>query len=128
MILGQHEHYGAPHVLVRGTDGTKHLLPAWMTTPEAGATEVVAVPRLPVNRLLELRSVLDRIMIASSFGKSPLREDLTMKERRPLQSDFFITPPPRAEWSALQRAKALALLEALLAEANGTDEIGRAHV
>jgi hypothetical protein len=44
-----------------------------------------------------------------------------MKERRPLQSDFFITPPPRAEWSALQRAKALALLEALLAEANGAD-------
>jgi hypothetical protein len=36
LILGQHEHYGAPHVLVRGTDGTTHLLPAWMTTPEAG--------------------------------------------------------------------------------------------
>ena len=69
LILGRHEHYGAPHVLVRGTDGTTHLLPAWMTTSEAGATEVVAVPRLPVNRLLELRSVLDRIMIASSFGE-----------------------------------------------------------
>ena len=30
LILGEHEHYGAPHVLVRGTDGTTHLLPAWI--------------------------------------------------------------------------------------------------
>jgi len=69
LILGQHEHYGAPHILVRATDGTAHLLPAWMTLPEAGATGIVTVPRLPVNRLLELRSVLDRIMIASSSGE-----------------------------------------------------------
>ena len=44
-----------------------------------------------------------------------------MKKRKPLQSDLFITPPPQTEWPALQRAKALALLEALLAEANGAD-------
>jgi hypothetical protein len=56
-------------MLVRGTDGTTHLLPAWMTSPEAGAIEIVTVPRLPVNRLFELRSVLDRIMIASSSGE-----------------------------------------------------------
>ena len=69
LILGEHEHYGAAHVLVRGTDGTTHLLPAWMTLPEAGATGIVAVPRLPVNRLFELRSVLDRIMVALSSGE-----------------------------------------------------------
>jgi hypothetical protein len=34
---------------------------------------------------------------------------------------LFITPPPQTEWPALQRAKALALLEALLAEANSAD-------
>ena len=44
-----------------------------------------------------------------------------MKKRKPLQSDLFITPPPQTEWPALQRAKALALLETLLAEANGAD-------
>jgi hypothetical protein len=44
-----------------------------------------------------------------------------MKKRKPLQSDLFITPPPQTEWPPLQRAKALALLEALLAEANGAD-------
>src|ERR1700730_16735884 len=69
LILGEHEHYGAPHVLVRGTDGTTHLLPAWMTLPEAGTTGIVAVPRLPVNRLFELRLVLDRIMVALSSGE-----------------------------------------------------------
>jgi hypothetical protein len=69
LILGEHEYYGAPHVLVRGTDGTTHLLPAWMTLPEAGTTGIVAVPRLPVNRLLELRLVLDRIMVALSSGE-----------------------------------------------------------
>src|SRR6266852_4605703 len=66
LILGQHEHYGAPHILVRATDGTTHLLPAWMTLPEAGTTGIVAVPRLPVNRLLELRLVL---MVALSSGE-----------------------------------------------------------
>ena len=44
-----------------------------------------------------------------------------MKKRKPLQSDLFITPPAQTEWPALQRAKALALLEALLAEASGAD-------
>jgi hypothetical protein len=34
---------------------------------------------------------------------------------------LFITPPPQTEWPALQCAKALALLEALLAEANRAD-------
>ena len=44
-----------------------------------------------------------------------------MKKRKPLQSELFITPPPQTEWPALQRAKVLALIEALLAEANGAD-------
>jgi hypothetical protein len=40
-----------------------------MTLPEAGTTGIVAVPRLPLNRLLELRLVLDRIMVALSSGE-----------------------------------------------------------
>ena len=42
-----------------------------------------------------------------------------MKEQRPLQSDLFATPPPLTQLPALQRAKALALLEDLLTQANG---------
>ncbi len=42
-----------------------------------------------------------------------------MKEQRPLQSDLFATPQPLTQLPALQRAKALALLEDLLTQANG---------
>ena len=42
-----------------------------------------------------------------------------MKEQRPLQSDLFATPQPLIQLPALQRAKALALLEDLLTQANG---------
>ena len=40
-----------------------------MTTPEAAAIEIVAAPRLSVDRLVELRKFLDRTMIALSSGK-----------------------------------------------------------
>src|SRR5713101_8770269 len=67
LVVGQYEHYGAPHILVRGeVDGATWLIPAWMTAPEAGATAIVNAPRLPVRRLVDLREFLDRIMIASS--------------------------------------------------------------
>ena len=39
-----------------------------MTTEAAGATDVVAVPRLAVERLVELRGFLDRIARARPFG------------------------------------------------------------
>jgi Family of unknown function (DUF5372) len=104
LILGEHEHYGAPHVLVRGTDGTTHLLPGWMTLPEAGTTGIVAVPRLPVNRLLELRLVLDRIMVALSSGEIAPTGGFGHEEAEALQSDLFITSPPQTEWPALTRA------------------------
>jgi hypothetical protein len=66
LVVGEYEHYGAPHVLVREVDGATWLIPTWMTAPEAGATAIVNAPRLPVCRLVDLREFLDRIMIASS--------------------------------------------------------------
>jgi hypothetical protein len=42
-----------------------------------------------------------------------------MKQRRVQQSDLFDAPSPRIELSALQRAGARALIEALLSEAIG---------
>jgi hypothetical protein len=55
VVLGQYEHYGALHVLVRGADGATHLFPAWMATTEAAAAEIVVIPRLPIQRLIDLR-------------------------------------------------------------------------
>jgi hypothetical protein len=54
VVVGCHDHYGSPHVLVRGGSGLTHLLPAGMTTAEAGSM-AIACPRLPVTRLLELQ-------------------------------------------------------------------------
>jgi hypothetical protein len=71
-VLGEHEHYGAPHVLLRGAEETRYLLPAWMIHPEAGAIEIVAAPRLSVTKLLELREFLDRIMIGLSSREQSL--------------------------------------------------------
>jgi hypothetical protein len=72
VVLGQYEHYGAPHVLVRGADGATHLFPAWMATEQAGASDIVAIPRLPVERLVELREFLDRLAIElPSEGRVP---------------------------------------------------------
>jgi len=69
VVAGQYEHYGAPHVLVRGSDGATYLLPAWMTTAEAGAMAIVACPRLPVNTLLELREFLDGLASTLPSGR-----------------------------------------------------------
>ena len=70
LVGGQYEHYDAPHVLVRDTDGVSWLVPAWMTEPEVAAFHIMDAPRLSVQRLIELRELLDRIMIVSSPRES----------------------------------------------------------
>lgn len=69
LVVGDIEHGGARHLIIRKpSDGSRFLLPAWMTFPAAGAIAIVSCPRLSVNRLIELRTLLDRLM-ASSPGK-----------------------------------------------------------
>ena len=72
VVMGEHEHYGAPHVLVRDAEETRHLLPVWMTTSEAGSIEIVSVPRLSVTKLVELRELLNRTMIGLSSREQTL--------------------------------------------------------
>src|SRR5580698_8984111 len=69
VVLSEHEHFGTIHLLVRSGDGTTHLFPSWMASPEAGAVEIVTIPRLSVGRLFELRRFLDQNMIALSSEK-----------------------------------------------------------
>jgi hypothetical protein len=68
LVVGDKEHAGARHLIVRNPDGTGMLLPEWMTSREAGAVRILSCPRLCVNRLVELRALIDRLM-ASSPGK-----------------------------------------------------------
>jgi len=69
LVIGDVEHCGTRHLIIcKPGDGAKCLLPEWMTFPEAGAIRIVSCPRLSVNRLVELRALIDRLM-ASSSGK-----------------------------------------------------------
>jgi hypothetical protein len=68
LVIGDKEHAGTRHLIIRGPDGAKILLPEWMTFPHAGTIRTLSCPRLCVNRLVELRALLDRLM-ASSPGK-----------------------------------------------------------
>ena len=66
VVFSEHEHYGTTHMLVRSADGTTHLFPSWMASPEAGGIEIVTIPRLPIARLRELRRFLDQFMVGLS--------------------------------------------------------------
>ena len=66
VVLSEHDHYGSIHLLVRTAEGKSHLFPSWMASPEAGTTEIVIIPRLPIDRLCELRRFLDLTMIGLS--------------------------------------------------------------
>jgi hypothetical protein len=68
LVVGSKVHAGTRHLIIGRPDGANLLLPEWMTSPDAGAIRILSCPRLCVNRLVELRALLDRLM-ASSPGK-----------------------------------------------------------
>ena len=65
LVVGDKEHAGMRHLIIHGPDGAKILLPEWMASPDAGAIRIVSYPRLCVNRLIELRAFVDRLMASS---------------------------------------------------------------
>jgi hypothetical protein len=73
LVVGETEHGGALHLIVRKPGGAKLLLPAWMTFPESSSVTILSCPRLSVNGLLELRALLDRLMASSSTPRARRR-------------------------------------------------------
>jgi hypothetical protein len=66
-VIGSREHGGVRHLVIRRPDdGSKCLLPEWMTFSQAGAVRIVPCPRLSIHRLVELRDLIDRLMLSSS--------------------------------------------------------------
>src|SRR5262249_31057575 len=70
IVVGSKRHAGAEHFVIQQPDRTLALLPAWMTEPGRAATPLLALPRLPVERLADLRALLDELM-ASCSGDLP---------------------------------------------------------
>src|SRR3954449_5863070 len=71
LITGVHEHDGVCHYLIRQSDGGHFHLPDWMIDPAAGQIETVAVPRLPVSQLLQLRHLVDHLLACSPGKEEP---------------------------------------------------------
>lgn len=61
------------HFVIRQPDATLTLLPAWMAAPAAASFHVKAEPRLPVDRLLEARLLVDALLASSSRESSHSR-------------------------------------------------------
>ena len=68
-VLGSKRHAGSSHFVIRQPDGTLSLLPSWMTESAASANRIRLPPRLPVERLVDLRCFVDALL-ASLQGES----------------------------------------------------------
>ena len=60
------QHGGQRHFTVDFPDGTRGLLPAWMTEPGAARFPLVDLPKLPITTLRELRVLIDRRPLSSA--------------------------------------------------------------
>jgi hypothetical protein len=63
-VTGSIEHDFCRHLLIRQDHGGAFYLPAWMITPEAGLIKPIDTPRLPVERLHDLRALLDLLLLS----------------------------------------------------------------
>jgi Family of unknown function (DUF5372) len=85
LVVGETEHGGSRHLIVRKSDGAKLLLPAWMTFREAGSVTILSCPRLSVSRLIELRALVDRLMASDPPKQIPggVQSDEAMEAIKP---------------------------------------------
>ena len=81
-MLGSKRHAGSNHFVVRQPDGTLSLLPSWMTESAASANGMHFPPRLPIERLVDLRCLVDALL-ASLQGESVPGERETAAGRSP---------------------------------------------
>jgi Family of unknown function (DUF5372) len=104
LIIGITEHGGARHLIIRKPDdGAKSLIPEWMTFAEAGAIRIMFCPRLSVDRLLELRALIDRLTSPSGQQISGGQHD-----------EMDATPPTRSvEDAVVERVNATSTSESV---------------
>ena len=58
-VFGRKREMNGDYVIVDQLDGTRALLPIWMTLPEAASLLLVELPRLPLESLRGLRAMVD---------------------------------------------------------------------
>jgi hypothetical protein len=68
IVVADQLHNGSRHLTLRSGEEPSFLVPAWMLDPQAASVKIVDVPRLSVNRLVDLRTFLDSVL-ACDLGK-----------------------------------------------------------
>jgi len=66
VVVRRLQHGGSMHFAIDQPDGTRGLLPAWMTEPWAQQLPVTEVPRLALEALRALRSIVDGALLSLS--------------------------------------------------------------
>jgi hypothetical protein len=66
LVIGEHEHDGIRHFLIRQPSGGSYQIPDWMFDPIANDIAIVSIPRLPVRQLMLLRALIDRLVASPS--------------------------------------------------------------
>jgi hypothetical protein len=72
-VIGAKRHAGTEHFIIRQPDRTLALLPVWMTETGRSVPALVAHPRLPIERLSDLRALLDALMASCNGDPSPCK-------------------------------------------------------
>ena len=59
-------HAGSLHFVIDSSDGTRGLLPEWMTELSSANLPLVEAPVLPLAALLDLRATIDSALLSSA--------------------------------------------------------------
>ena len=111
-MIGDHEHNGVHHFLIRQAHGGSYQIPDWMFDPAASGLALVPAPRLPVSQLVLLRALVDRLPRKKEF-----LERSAMRKAFRAQMDLFVVSTRPVELAGVERQTAVALLQAPLREA-----------
>ena len=71
LVVGDYEHSGIHHLLIRQPQGGFYQVPDWMFSPTASTLAIVVVPRLPIGQLVLLRGLVDRLIACPSENRYP---------------------------------------------------------
>ena len=69
LIIGEHWLADVRHLVSRKPNGGRYSIPAWMVSEKSGTIRIVSQPRLPVDCLLELSLIVERLICLSSKGE-----------------------------------------------------------
>ena len=83
LVVGDYEHSGIHHLLIRQPQGGFYQVPDWMFSPTASTLGIVVVPRLPVGQLLLLRGLVDRLLACYSTYYNGVRTHLALDKDAP---------------------------------------------